>query len=86
MQLLRRETFIALRARQEGYRIASEILHPPIASDLAPYEPKTPIDPALPPLVASRLRAAPPKLSSVLLALAFVFAAVAFLIVSLTHG
>jgi hypothetical protein len=28
--LLRRETFIALRARRQGYQIASELLNPPL--------------------------------------------------------
>jgi hypothetical protein len=42
-----RQTFIALRARRQGYRIASEILNPPVKRDQPAYQPKTPIDPSV---------------------------------------
>jgi hypothetical protein len=42
-----RQTFIALRARRQGYRIASEILNPPVKVEQVPYQPKAPIDPSV---------------------------------------
>ena len=42
--MFRRETIIALRARHEAYRIATEILYPPVDVP-PPLQPAMPIDP-----------------------------------------
>jgi len=54
--VLRRETFIALRARRTAYRIASTILNPHIDDDQPPFARRTPLDPkdVLPPLARVR--------------------------------
>ena len=44
--MFRRETLIALRARQEAYRIATEIQHPPVQPPPLP----TPVVPAPTPI------------------------------------
>ena len=43
--MFRRETIIALRARHEAYRIATEILYPHVASPQPPPQPAMPVDP-----------------------------------------
>jgi len=42
--MFRRETIIALRARHQAYRIASEVIHPHVQGPRPP-EPPIPIDP-----------------------------------------
>ena len=45
--MFRRETYIALRARQEAHRVASDIAYPPAEAD-ASLQPPQPVMPAIP--------------------------------------